>query len=61
MYPKIKKHQRYNRIHTFIDTLTKQRLLEYGKGHLNEGIESAVKIADSKIIVIKIITEITIS
>lgn len=43
-------------IHTNIEVSTKGRLLEYGKGVLNEGIETVVKVADSKEVIVRIET-----
>jgi hypothetical protein len=39
-------------IHTTIKANTKKRLLEYGKGVLNEGIEAVVEIADRQEVII---------
>jgi hypothetical protein len=43
-------------IHTWIEDSTRRKLLEYGKGVLNEGIETVVKIAESKEITVNVIT-----
>jgi hypothetical protein len=43
-------------IHTTIKDSTKKRLLEYGKGSLNEGIEAVVEIADRQEVTVNVIT-----
>ena len=43
-------------IHTTIKASTRKRLLEYGKGVLNEGIEAVVEIADSQEVTVNVIT-----
>ena len=43
-------------IHTTIEDSTKRKLLEYGKGVLNEGIETVVKIAESKEVTVSVVT-----
>lgn len=43
-------------IHTTIKESTKRKLLEYGKGFLNEGIETLVKIAESQEVTVNVIT-----
>jgi hypothetical protein len=44
------------RIHTIVKESTKRKLLEYGKGFLNEGIENLVKIAESQEVTVNVIT-----
>ena len=43
-------------IHTTIKASTRKRLLEYGKGVLNEGIEAVVEIADRQEVTVNVIT-----
>lgn len=49
------------RITTCIEDSTKKKLLVYGKGALNEGIETVVKIAENKEVTVSVITTLIIT
>ncbi len=54
----VKYYRTDNHIHTTVEPHIKQKLIEYGNGCLNRGIENLIKISESKRIKVQVLTEV---